>query len=282
MKRYISIVAVLLFSAGLCAQTVPAGDSLQPAPAPVEAEEPQTAASAADSSDGPAQLWESANAAYVAGDYDRAVGDYTRILDGGLHSAALYYNLANALFKRGELGRAILYYNRALRLSPSDEDIRHNLEYAERMTKDNIEAVPEFFLVTWLRSVRSSLSCSAWTVLSLAAFAALLALGLLYMLSQRLAARKAGFYGMAVALLFFVVTSLFAWGGRRDILDRSEAVVMGSSVPVKSSPDRSATDLFVLHEGTKVTIGDTLEGWAEIRIADGNKGWIELGRIERI
>lgn len=282
MKRYISIVAVLLFSAGLCAQTVPAGDSLQPAPAPVEAEEPQTAASAADSSDGPAQLWESANAAYVAGDYDRAVGDYTRILDGGLHSAALYYNLANALFKRGELGRAILYYNRALRLSPSDEDIRHNLEYAERMTKDNIEAVPEFFLATWLRSVRSSLSCSAWTVLSLAAFAALLALGLLYMLSQRLAARKAGFYGMAVALLFFVVTSLFAWGGRRDILDRSEAVVMGSSVPVKSSPDRSATDLFVLHEGTKVTIGDTLEGWAEIRIADGNKGWIELGRIERI
>lgn len=282
MKRYISIVAVLLFSAGLCAQTVPAGDSLQPAPAPVEAEELRTAASAADSSAGPAQLWESANAAYVAGDYDRAVGDYTRILDGGLHSAALYYNLANALFKRGELGRAILYYNRALRLSPSDEDIRHNLEYAERMTKDNIEAVPEFFLATWLRSVRSSLSCSAWTVLSLAAFAALLALGLLYMLSQRLAARKAGFYGMAVALLFFVVTSLFAWGGRRDILDRSEAVVMGSSVPVKSSPDRSATDLFVLHEGTKVTIGDTLEGWAEIRIADGNKGWIELGRIERI
>ena len=150
------------------------------------------------------------------------------------------------------------------------------------MTKDHIEAVPEFFLATWLRSVRSRLGCSAWTVLSLAAFAALLALGLLYMLSQRLAARKAGFYGMAVALLLFVVTSSFAWGSRRETVDRREAVVMGSSVPVKSSPDRSATDLFVLHEGTKVTVGDTLDGWAEIRIADGNKGWIELDRIERI
>ena len=152
-----------------------------------------------------------------------------------------------AFTQEGELGRAILYYNRALRLAPSDEDIRHNLEYAERMTKDNIESVPEFFLNSWLRTLRGSLSCTAWTVLSLAMFAAMLALGSVYLLSQRIAARKAGFYGMLAALTLFVATSLFAWSERRAILDRNEAVVMGSAVSVKSSPDRSATEIGRAH-----------------------------------
>lgn len=279
------MAAALMFAAGVWAQNA---DGTAPATTAAAAETQASAAgapaenTAADASAEPSQLWESANAAYSTGNYDAAIDGYNRILDRGLHSAPLYYNLANALFKKGETGSAILYYNRALRLSPADEDIRHNLEYAERMTKDNIEAVPEFFLATWLRSVRSSLSCSAWTVMSLVLFAAMLALGLLYLLSQRLSVRKAGFYGMAAAMLLFVITSLFAWGERRVIVDRNEAIVMGSSVPVKSSPDKSATDLFVLHEGTKVTVGDTLDGWAEIRIADGNKGWVETGRIERI
>ncbi len=276
MKRYITISAALLLSVSMpsFAQETEADTTA------VAAEVATTTTTIPDGD--PDRLWEQANAAYGAGDYAEAADLYRAILDKDLHSAALYYNLANALFKKGELGRAILYYNRALRLAPSDEDIRHNLEYAERMTKDNIESVPEFFLNSWLRTLRGSLSCTAWTALSLAMFAAMLALGSVYLLSQRIAARKAGFYGMLAALTLFVATSLFAWSERRAILDRDEAVVMGSAVSVKSSPDRSATDLFVLHEGTKVTVGATLDGWAEVRIADGNKGWIEIGRIERI
>jgi len=277
MKRYITILAALtLLAPAPCAARENAADT-------VAAAETVQAPAAEPVADGdPDRLWEAANAAYGAADYDRAATLYQAIADRNLHSAALYYNLANALFKKGELGRAILYYNRALRLSPSDEDIRHNLEYAERMTKDNIESVPEFFLNSWLRALRGSLGCTAWTVLSLAMFAAMFALGSVYLLSQRIAVRKAGFYGMLAALVLFVATSLFAWSERRVMLDRDEAIVMGSAVSVKSSPDRSATDLFVLHEGTKVTVGATLDGWAEVRIADGSKGWIEIGRIERI
>ena len=275
MKRYMTIAAVLL----LAAAPIAAQDSEPVADTTAVAAEPTPAAIADDDPD---QLWEAANAAYGAGDYDRAAELYEAIAEKNLHSAALYYNLANALFKKNELGRAILYYNRALRLAPADEDIRHNMEYAERMTKDNIEAVPEFFLNSWLRSLRGSMGCTAWTLLSLVMFAAMCALGLVYLLSQRIATRKTGFYGMMAALVLFVATTLFAWSERRAILDRDEAIVIGSAVSVKSSPDRSATDLFVLHEGTKVTVGATLDGWAEIRIADGNKGWIEIGRIERI
>lgn len=274
--------AALVFVSALWAQQ-PDEDAVQaPDTTALVAQDAAAAGAGIDSSATPEQLWEIANTKYNAGDYAAAAEGYTLILDRGLHSAALYYNLANALFKSGEVGRAILYYNRALRLAPADEDIRHNLEYAERMTRDNIEAVPEFFLSTWVRSLRTSLSCTAWTILSLAMLAATLALGLVYLLSQRMAARKAGFYGMVAAALLFAFSSLFAAGERRAAVDRNEAIVMGSSVPVKSSPDAGATDLFVLHEGTKVTIGDTFGEWAAVRIADGNKGWIEMSRIERI
>ena len=157
-----------------------------------------------------------------------------------------------------------------------------DLEYAERTTKDKIEEIPEFFLVSWAKKLRSTMSCTAWTVISLVLLAATLALGLVYLLSQRISMRKSGFYGMAVALVLFIATTLMAWSERNMLVERNEAVVMSSALSVKSSPDKSATDLFVLHEGTVVTIGSTVEGWAEVRIADGNKGWVETDRIERI
>ena len=250
--------------------------------APIQAADSTAAATTDPATAAPEELWQAGNAAYTAGDYARAAEIYTAIVDKGLYSATLYYNLANALFKSGQTGGAILYYNRALRLSPGDEDIRHNLEYAERTTKDKIEEIPEFFLVSWAKKVRSTMSCTAWTVISLVLLAATLALGLVYLLSQRISMRKGGFYGMAVALMLFIATTLMAWSERNMLVDRNEAVVMSSALSVKSSPDKSATDLFVLHEGTVVTIGSTVDGWAEVRIADGNKGWVETDRIERI
>ena len=228
------------------------------------------------------ELWSSANEAYNNAEYATALERYNAILDRGLHSAALYYNLANTHFKTEQLGKAILYYNRALRLSPADEDIRHNLEYAEQMTKDSIEEIPEFILTTWVRAVRGALSSTAWTVISLILLVAALIMALFYLLAQRLALRKMGFYTMVIAALLFILTSLFAWSEREMIVNSKEAIIMTSAVSIKSSPDRAATELFVLHEGTKVSIGHEIAGWAEVRISDGRKGWIEQSRIEKI
>lgn len=230
----------------------------------------------------PKQAWSAANEAYIAGDFARAEELYERIVEDDKHSLKLYFNLANACFKQNELGKAILYYKRALRLNPGDEDVRHNLAIAESLTKDRIEAVPEFFLKTWLRSVRNTLSCRSWTILSLAMLAAVLILGLLFVLSQRLALRKTGFYGMLAAMVMLVATTWFAASERRAMLDREEAVVMTSTASVKSSPDRSATDLFVLHEGTTLRVVSVLDEWSEVVIADGKKGWIESNKVEQI
>ena len=178
--------------------------------------------------------------------------------------------------------KAILYYNRALRLAPGNDDIRYNLSVAEARTKDNIEDIPEFFFVTWMRDIRHMMGCTAWSLLSLALLACMLGLFLVYLLAQRISLRKAGFYGTVVAALLFMLTTWFAVGERREMLDDTSAVVMTASTAVKSSPDKSSTDLFVLHEGTVVTITDRLDGWCEVVIADGKKGWVEGRKIEII
>lgn len=281
MKRLFIILSILMLS--VVTSVAQTETSTPQAEAENTEQTPQTpAAEATPTSDNSDVLWQTANTAYNSGDYAQAEACYTRILEQGLHSASLYYNLANAHFKQNELGKALLYYNRALRLRPNDEDIRHNLEYAKQSTKDSIEEIPEFFLKTWIKSLRGALSCTAWSILSLVMLATALAFGLIYMLAQRMSLRKTGFYLMTIAALLFVITTAFAWSERNMLIKRSEAIVMDSAVSIKSSPDRSATELFVLHEGTKVTIGEAIDGWAEVRIADGRKGWIEEERIERI
>lgn len=230
----------------------------------------------------PDQLWDLASTAYLNGDYPKAIAAYESLVEQGWSSAKLYYNLANAYFKEERLSRAILFYRRALRLDPGDADTRYNLSVAEARTKDKIEQVPEFFLTQWFRSIRRSLGCTAWSILSLVLLAAGLGLFLLFLLAPLLSWRRTGLYGALTAALLFVLTTAFAVGERRSMLDRSEAVVTASSASVKSAPDNAATDLFVLHEGTPVRITDRLDRWCEVTIADGKKGWVEQSKIEII
>lgn len=274
MKRYIILLTMLLAASFAWAQ----GDDVAVVDdaAAVQATEPTQQTLSLEA------LWGRANDSYAAGEYDVALADYEAILNQGKYSAVLYYNLANTYFKLDQLGKAILYYNRALRLSPTDEDIRHNLEYAEQMTKDSIEEIPEFVLTTWMKAVRGVCSATAWTIISLIMLVLSLSMALVYLLAHRLSLRKTGFYVMVVAGLLFIVTTLFALSEREQVVDSREAIVMNSAVSIKSSPDRAAVELFVLHEGTKVYIGSEMAGWAEVRIADGRKGWIETNRIEKI
>jgi len=210
------------------------------------------------------KIWNDANTAYVNADYPAATEGYERLLGEGYESAQLYLNLGNAYFKRGMNGRAILNYRKALRLAPGDEDIRYNLSIAEARTQDRIESVPVFFVKRWIVSLGRSVGSNTWAVLSLVFFALMLFCTGVYLLLRRVSFQKAGFCGALVSLLLF------------------EAVVMSSAAPVKSSPDASSTDIFVLHEGTKVGVRNSLGDWREIVIADGNKGWIQASAIEMI
>lgn len=285
MRRYTILIIVLLLSYVSMAQQAESAVATQTqVSSEQKATEQKTAEQKAEALEefSAEKSWDAANKAYQEADYKRAETLYRAILEQGLHSAKLYYNLANTLFKQEKLGEAILYYNKALRLSPADEDVRHNLEYAENSTKDSIEQIPEFFLFAWIRAVRNLMSCDGWTIFSLVILVIGLAAALFYLLAQRISTRKAGFYVMVLAALLFLVATLFANYERKAIVNHNEAIVMSSAVSVKSSPDRAATELFVLHEGTKLSIGERMDGWVEVRIADGRKGWIESSRIAEI
>lgn len=227
-------------------------------------------------------VWDHANHAYTNGDYKAAIEAYDSIQQSGYASAKLYYNLGNAYFKDNQVGKAILNYNKAQRLDPSDDDIKHNLAVANSQVKDRIEVVPEFFFKTWMRSLMFRASSDNWAVLSLVFLAVALALVAVYLLSGRLGYRKTGFYGGILFVLFFIGSVVFASIQRRMIVSPDQAVIMATAASVKSSPDQASKDIFVLHEGTRVRVVGEMGQWREIVIADGNKGWIDGRSIEMI
>lgn len=228
------------------------------------------------------ELWNMANTAYSNGNYRAAIQIYDSIVTLDMVSPKLYYNMGNAYFKEDKIGKAILYYNRSLRLDPSNRDTQHNLTVAASHAKDNIEIVPEFFIKTWVRNLRLSMGSNAWAVLSLVFFALLLAGTMLYLLPQSLTKRKAGFATAVTSLVLFIVTTWFSAAEKREMESSSQAVVMSNSAPVKSSPDNASMDIFILHEGTTVKVLNSLNDWREISIADGKKGWINAKSIESI
>lgn len=263
------------------AQNIPATEQNDPATAAAVSDVENEIAPVAQSVDNDA-VWDEANTAYINANYRRAIELYHSIEERGLASEKLYYNLGNAYFKIDDVGHAILYYNKALRLAPGDADIRYNLDVANSYTKDRIQVVPELFVARGVRSLRQIISGNAWAILSLLFFAALLFSVMVYLLVQSLLFRKVGFFGAIVCLLLFAITTAFAVTERRHAISPEEAIVMSASVSVKAAPDKNATDMFVLHEGTKVRVGDRIDQWTEITIADGNKGWLEDKTIEMI
>ncbi len=253
-------------------------DSLEIATTPLQ----EVAATTPEPPITPDALWDSANTAYINSDFASAVELYGAIEQQGFVSPKLFYNLGNAYYKLDDMARAILYYQRALLHSPNDQDTLYNLGVAQSQIKDQIEEMPEFFVRKWSRSIARMLDCTGWTILSLLSLSLLLASLLAFFLSPSISMRKSSFgVGLFVALIGCIAT-LYALDERRELLDHNSAVVMSQSISIKSSPDRSATDLFMLHSGTTVQIIRSLDDWHEIIIADGKKGWIEKRRVEKI
>ena len=223
-----------------------------------------------------------ADSAYVRGQYQQAISDYESLLKQGA-SAELYYNLGNAYYRTENIPQAVLNYERALLLSPSDRDIRFNLQIARSKTFDKIVPESEMFFVTWYRAMVNMMSVDGWARTALFAMGLTIILLLVYLFADRLWLRKAGFFGGVALLILFVMSNLFAWQQKQDLINRKGAIIFAPSVTVKSTPAANGTDLFILHEGTKVVIIDgSMKDWKEIRLADGKEGWIESKKIRII
>ncbi len=231
----------------------------------------------------PDSLWTAGVEAYSAGQWAEALQDWSDVAATGLRSKELYYNLGNAYFKTGETAQAVLNYERALRLDPSDADVRYNLEFARAMTQDRIDEVPEFILKTWIRKIGYWMSSDAWAVLSLVFLALTLALVLLFLLGPTAGMRRTGFFAGIATLLLSLAAFGFARSQKADAERHDEAIVMRPVSSVTSSPSSDAAkSLFILHEGTKVKVLDEVSGYKDIELADGRRGWIASGDIEII
>ena len=219
---------------------------------------------------------------YSRGNYQQAIRDYEELLKQ-TKSADLYYNLGNAYYRTDNITRAVLAYERALLLSPGDDDIRFNLQMARSKTIDKITPRSEMFFVTWYRALVNITSVDGWADIALLSMVLALILALVYLFASRMLFRKIGFFGGVAMLTLFLLCNLFAWHQHAILTERTGAIIVSSSATLKATPTQQAKDNGVLHEGTRVDIiDDTMRDWKCVRLADGREGWLQSNKIEKI
>ena len=296
MKHLLTYLAALLLSFPALAQddslvsmTVPSqSPSMPPVSGGSSAGVPSSAASLSASASSPSvslpQASKSeADSAYAHEDFLTAALLYQQLLDSCGGSAQLYYNLGNSYYRQDSIARAILCYERARLLDPSDDDIRFNLEMARAKTVDRVMPASEMFFVSLFHRMVLSLSLQTWAWLGLLSFLLMLSAIAAYFFLPTLTGKKLGFSTAVISLLICLFANIAAYQQLHQLENRSSAVIMTSSAVVKSTPSPSGTDLFILHEGTRVEIeDDTMNEWVEIRMSDGKEGWLQRSEIEII
>jgi tetratricopeptide (TPR) repeat protein len=230
----------------------------------------------------PENLLKQANQLYASNEFAKAQKIYENLVGQGMESVELYFNLGNACYKNQELTKAILYYEKAKLLAPNDDEIQFNLDLVNQFVVDKIEALPRPFFLKWGQSILNLFNDNGWAFISILTFIFTLALAAFYIFARSLSLKKISFS----AAIFFLIISLlsFTLAGKQKakLTHRNHAVIFSTTVTVKSSPSESGTDLFVIHEGLKVEIKDELGDWADIKLEDGNTGWVKKGVFERI
>jgi len=219
-------------------------------------------------------LYKIGNQQYNEANFDSALVVYNKIYESGHTSAELLYNIGNAHFKLRQIPAAILFYEKALKLSPNDADVMHNLSIANSRIVDKIEPVPQLFFKNWWDTFYKMFSADWWAIISLISLGALLLLTFVFIVSESRSSRKISFF---LGLIFLLITTgTIGMASQKYYYTKTvnEAIIFTPTITVKSSPSASSVDLFVLHEGTKVSLLDEVDGWKEIKIANGSVGWM--------
>jgi len=218
-------------------------------------------------------LIEKANNEYINGSFEQAIETYNLVLETGYESASLYYNLGNAYYKNNQLAYSILFFEKAKLIAPNDEDINFNLELANSHTTDKIEVIPDMFLKSWFNTISSLYSSNFWAIASMITFIVCLILFSLFLFSRKTSIKRVAFY-LSMLLLFTSIMAFVFSRNETSIQTSHNYGIIFDSITVKSSPDNYGTDLFLLHEGTKVKVLETNDKWIKIKLTDGSEGWI--------
>lgn len=234
------------------------------------------------SQNAPDSLFAAANRAYDKGLYDSAATTYRKIIAEGKESAVLYYNLGNAYYKNKDIPSAILYYEKAKKLAPNDEDIAYNLGIANTMIVDKIDKIPDLFYKRWWNSFYNLFDADSWAVFSILSFTILMLFIGMYILGNTRKTKRLAFYLGVVFLLISVVA--FGLASQKYYYGRThkEAIIFTPTLTVKSAPSTHAVDLFVIHDGTKVQVLDKVDHWLKIKIQNGSVGWLPADDLKEI
>jgi len=215
-------------------------------------------------------------------EYEQAIGVYSKLVDANYESAALFYNLGNAYFRTGRQGYAILYYEKALKLDAGDEDIKHNLAFVNSKTVDSIESFPQFFLFEWWEALLGALTLTGWTFTAYFFFIALLSsIGFYFFAKSPSQQKKYLIAGLISIILMLSCSALAVIKFNREVY-LIKGIVVENTVTVKLSPDHKSGDAFIIHEGLKVKLEDTIDDWVKIRLPDGKVGWLQRNDLEII
>ncbi|MFD2563700.1 tetratricopeptide repeat protein [Aquimarina rubra] len=228
------------------------------------------------------QVFDKANSLYNQEEYQQAIDVYKSILDKGQESAELYYNLGNANYKLSNIGSSIYYYEKALELAPSDEDIKNNLAFANNATIDVIDVIPEGVISRTVNSFTNMFSFDMWAWISILFVALFVVLFMLYY-SARISSKKRLFFlGSWISLIIGLFAVFFAFKQYNYIENNQYAIIFAQETTVKSEPNLRSEEVFELHEGTKVKVTETVNDWKKIRLADGKIGWIPATDLKEL
>jgi tetratricopeptide (TPR) repeat protein len=214
------------------------------------------------------------NKFYQKEDFKKAIELYEKIIKAGYEGADLYYNIGNAYYRDGKLGFAILNYEKALKMSPGDEDIEHNLTLANTKTIDRIETLPKFFLFQWWESILSFFTLSGWTYTVYFFYLLILAAIGFYFFDKNSRRQKIILFTGAGLITVFIISIVFLSVKLNRELNIKNGIIINQEVAVKQSPDENSNDAFVIHEGLKVNLEDNVDNWIKIRLQDGKIGWL--------
>jgi tetratricopeptide (TPR) repeat protein len=225
------------------------------------------------------QLFEAGNQSYAQGNFKTAIEQYERIVQIPFANELVYYNLGNAHFKDGQLGRAILYYEKARQLSPRDREIEANLGFAKTRISDKVEKPPEGFLVTQLRRLLNLLPLDVETLLAVACFVAANGCFTLFVLGSSPSFSRLALYASLALLAFFLILGTSNLIRIYQTETTREGVVVTDKVDVLSGPSTDNPTLFSIHEGLKVRIENEVQDWLQISLENGWNGWVKKGTL---
>jgi len=228
-----------------------------------------------------AKQFQQGNDLYKKKDYAGAAKAYESVVKKGYSSEGLYFNLANAYFRLNDVPKAVLYYEKAKNLNPNDEDIQYNLNLAKLRTVDKIEPKGEISFYEFMKNIIDFQPSVRWGAYAVVCVWIALLLFALFLFSQTFIFKKTGFYGGIIFLVFFLVFLALGWE-RHEMEIEPYAIIMTTESDVKTSPEDSSGNAFVLHGGTKVKIQENVGEWNYIRLTDGKAGWAKMTDMEKI